>query len=181
MGRDQVITQPARGGKPFTAAPARDAGVWMIRRNDARRGTSRVLEKRTKLELQMYVSGKLHELRTLPLNWDDAGGEPASQSVTHVAYRTLDRISDHRTVFPFITPGEGGSIVFEWRAGRERLEIEFFPGEMPYIRYAEPSGGARVSGYLGEEGVGVEAVRRLLSSLSLRVWVANPAWRRLFS
>ena len=176
-----MITQRARGGEAFTAAYARDDGVWMIRRNDARRGASRVLEKRTKLELQTYVSGKLHELRTLPADWDDAGGGPAAQSVTHVAYRTLDRISDHRTIFPFITPGEDGSVIFEWRAGRERLEIEFGPDETPYVRYTERSGIAKVSGTLGEEGVGMEAVRRLLSALSLRVWVANPAWKRLFA
>jgi hypothetical protein len=155
--------------------------VWLIRRNEVRRNVSRSLEKRTKLELQTYVSGKLHELRTLPSNWDDAGSGPAQQSVTHVAYRTLDRISDHRTVFPFITPGEDDTIIFEWRAGRERLEIEFAPEEVPYVRYVDPLGVTRASSALGDEGVGIEVLRGFLSSLSLRVWAANPTWKRLFA
>ncbi|MEU8097140.1 hypothetical protein ACFWIP_10835 [Streptomyces anulatus] len=180
-----MITYGSRN-RSFLPEGTRDQGdgVWLIRRNETQRSRrhspSRGLERETKLELQSYVTGKLHELRTLPVGWDDADGKPCSQSVTQAAYRTLDRLSDHQTVFPFITPGEDGAVVLEWRAGRERLEFEFSPAERPYVRYSDPSGAEKVSSYLGEDGTGYEAVRAILSALSLRVWAANPAWKRLF-
>ncbi len=166
------------------SAQAQNSGVWLIRRNEsqgARRNShSRGLERETKLELQSYVTGKLHELRTLPVGWDGADGRPCSQSVTQAAHRTLDRLSDHQTVFPFITPGEDGAVILEWRAGGERLEFEFSPDERPYVRYTDPSGAEKVSAYLGADGAGYEAARGILSALSLRVWAVNPAWKRLF-
>ncbi|MFD7504717.1 hypothetical protein ACWC5C_00570 [Streptomyces sp. NPDC001700] len=166
---------------PVRKDEPREAGVWLIRRGDRGGAESRALEKQTKLELQTYVSGKLHELRTLPDDWDDAGGSAPSQAVTHAAYRTLDRISDYRTVFPFITPGEEGAILFEWRAGKERLELEFSPDEPPFVRYIDAAGDLKANGDLGAEGIGYENIRRFLSALSTRVWSVNPNWKRLFS
>jgi hypothetical protein len=169
-------------GRTFAGIHHRDAGIWVIRRQESGQEVSRSLEKErpTKLDLQTYVSGKLHELRTLPAGWDDADGAPLPQTVTHAAYRILDRISDHRTVFPFITPGEDGAILLEWRAGSERLELEFSPDELPYVLYVDPNGVTKMNGVLGSEGVGFESVRGILAALSLRVWTANPAWKRLF-
>ncbi|WP_432013705.1 hypothetical protein [Streptomyces cucumeris] len=178
-----IASEMRRNGK-FASARAderREAGVWLIRRGDRSGPESRSLEKQSKLELQTYVSAKLHELRTLPDDWDDAGGVASSQAVTHVAYRTLDRISDYRTVFPFITPGEDGAILFEWRAGKERLEFEFLAAVPPLVRYVDASGALKANGELGAEGVGYENIRSFLSGLSMRVWSANPSWKRLFS
>ncbi|MER5753080.1 hypothetical protein [Streptomyces sp. NPDC002088] len=172
-----------RFGLRIGARPAAD--LWMIRRTPS--ATSQELrlvgerESESKLELQTHISGKLHELRTLPTDWDGAGGEPLTQTVTHQAYRTMDQLTDFRSVFPFVTPGEEGSVLFEWRAGAERLEIQFFPGESPYVSYVDPEGYRKIEGDLGSRGVSYGEIRRILSSLSTRIWVANPGWKQLFS
>ncbi|MGW3337936.1 hypothetical protein ACWDCL_10715 [Streptomyces sp. NPDC001009] len=164
----------------------RSAGdLWMIRRTPAAAPQDLRLvgerESESKLELQTHISGKLYELRTLPDDWDGAGSGPLSQAVTHQAFRTLDQLTDFRSVFPFITPGEEGSVLFEWRAGLERLEIQFFPDEAPYVNYVDPEGRRQIEGDLGSRGVSYGEIRRVLTSLSARIWVANPGWKQLFS
>ncbi|MER5887261.1 hypothetical protein ABT160_25855 [Streptomyces sp. NPDC001941] len=165
-------TASHRGHDPGT-------GIWLIRRHAAT--PSLDLDGNNKLELQTYVCNKLYELRTLPQGWDGAEGGPTPQPATHLAYRILDRLSDYRTIFPFITPGEDGEVVLEWRAGAELLELTFPPEERPYVYYKDPSGSLQLSGELGTEGVGYEVVRKLLAALSRRVWSENPTWKRLFS
>ncbi|WP_326597874.1 hypothetical protein [Streptomyces sp. NBC_01803] len=139
------------------------------------------IERRSKLELQLYVTSRLRELRTLPPGWDGGSRGPISQRVTHDAYRMLDRISDFRTVYPFITPAEEGAVLLEWRAGVERLEIEFHPTEKPYVRHVSVLGDVQMDGVIGHDGVSYDDVRRALSALSSRIWVANPSWKRLFT
>ncbi|MFB9581711.1 hypothetical protein [Streptomyces goshikiensis] len=156
----------------------------MIRRTQGRSTGQRLAGEReieSKLEIQTYVIDKLRELRNLPYDWDGAGGSPVSQDVAQAAYRALDRIADFRTVFPFITPGEEGSVLLEWRAGRERIELEFFPDDAPFVRHVDSDGHVRINGALGDSGTGYGEVRRSLSNLSSRIWVANPGWKSLFS
>ena len=161
------------------------ADLWMIRRTPT--SSSRDLrlagkrDSENKLELQAYISGKLHELRTLPVDWDGAGGEPLTQAVTHQAYRTMDQLTDFRSVFPFVTPGEEGSALFEWRAGMELLEIEFLAGEPPYVSYRDTDGVTQIDGDLGSRGASYGQIRRVLASLSARIWMSNPNWKQLFS
>ncbi|MGW1768707.1 hypothetical protein ACWCQL_32285 [Streptomyces sp. NPDC002073] len=156
----------------------------MIRRKARARASDGIVGEReieSKLELQMYVSDKLREMRRLPRGWDGGEAPPVSQEVTQSAYRTLERVSDFRTVFPFVTPGDEGSVLMEWRAGRERLELEFFPDEVPYIHYIDSEGRVRINGPWGSGGIGYSEVRRSLKMLSSRIWVANPGWKKLFS
>lgn len=167
------------------ARPRAGSGIWVIRRPaSSSMHDLRLLgehESESKLELQCYISKKLHELRHLPSGWDDAGGAALPQSVSHQAYRTMDNITDYRTIFPFITPGEENSVLFEWRAGVEHLEVEFFPGEAPYARYVGPRGQLELEGDLGSPGASYGEIRRVLASLSARIWLANPGWKQLFS
>ncbi|WP_139063528.1 hypothetical protein [Streptomyces zinciresistens] len=133
----------------------------------------------TKLELQMYISSKLRELRSLETGWDGGHAEPIAQSVTHQTYRVLDHLTESRSVYPFLTPTAEGGVLAEWRAGKERLEIEFSPGEPPYVYAANIDGESRVDGYLSDRGIALEA-KRALKEISLRVWASNPTWKRLF-
>lgn len=163
-----------------------DAGLWLIRRTRAsvhspeqRLAGEREVEN--KLEVQSFIARKLRELGSLPCGWDGAAGSPLSSSIARQAYRAMERVTDHRTVFPFITPGEEGSVLFEWRAGAERLEIEFIPDEAPYVCYVDANGLVQFEGELGDEGVGHAEVFRALSVLSSRIWAENPGWKTLFS
>lgn len=185
-----MIASSVQRNDLFSGLAARRPGnanpcLWMVRRAAEGSPHERHLvdERQTagKLEVQSYVSSKLYELRTLAPNWDGFGNGPLSQPVAHQAYRTLDRLANARTVFPFITPGEDGSVLFEWRAGVERIELEFFPDEAPYIRHVDATGRLRVDGTLQRHDVDYENVRRALSELSSRIWAANPRWKTLFS
>ncbi|MEV6564102.1 hypothetical protein [Streptomyces kronopolitis] len=161
------------------------ADLWMIRRTPTATPRDRRLagerESENKLELQTYISNKLHELRALPTDWDGTGGEPLAQAVTHQAYRTMDQLTDFRSVFPFVTPGEEGSALFEWRAGMERLEVEFLPEGPPYVSYRDADGVTQIDGDLGSHGASHGQIRRVLASLSARIWMSNPNWKQLFS
>ncbi|WP_141724608.1 hypothetical protein [Streptomyces niveus] len=161
------------------------AELWLIRRNRSSASfTDRLAGEREaegKLEVQNYVSAKLHEMTTLPLGWDGFSGGPVAQGIADQAYRALGRIADFRTIFPFVTPGEEGAILFEWRAGVERLEIEFIPDELPYVCYVDSDGLMQIQGSLGVGEIGYGEVRRALSVLSSRIWSANPGWKSLFS
>lgn len=93
----------------------------------------------------------------------------------------MDQLTDFRSVFPFVTPGEEGSVLFEWRAGVERLEIEFFSAEPPYVSYRDADGVTQIDGDFGSRGASYGQIRRVLASLSARIWMSNPNWKQLFS
>jgi len=160
-------------------------GIWVIRRAAARKRTdgsgARLPEGApTKLELQTYVTSKLKELRCLELGWDGAQAGPVTQKVTHEVYRTLDQVTEARSVYPFVTPTAEGGILAEWRAGKERIEIEFTPNDDPYVYVVDSDGVTQVDGYLRERGT-LLGVRRALKEISQRVWATNPTWKRLFT
>lgn len=171
------FARPSRRSEP--------AGMWVIRKvasHLAGESASHFLPPlgaSTKLELQLYTSSKLQELRSLEVGWDGGHADSVSQGVTHQVYRILDQLADSRSVYPFLTPTSEGGVLAEWRAGKERLEIEFTPGEAPYVYAVNVDGELRIDGHLGEKGIAAEA-RRALKDLSLRVWTSNPAWKRLF-
>ncbi|WP_147987041.1 hypothetical protein [Streptomyces sp. t39] len=186
------MTTYSIGRQEYFASVGKRAGIretaelWLIRRN---RSAANFSEQRLagerevegKLEVQNYVSGKLRELTTLPLGWDGASGGPVAQEIADQAYRAIERIADSRTIYPFVTPGEEGSILFEWRAGVERLEIEFIPDEAPYVCYVDSDGLMRIQGALGAGEIGYGELRRALAILSSRIWSVNPGWKSLFS
>ncbi|MGW0908152.1 hypothetical protein [Streptomyces sp. NPDC002853] len=170
----------------FARASRREApGMWVIRKAAAQlvgeigSTSMQSTTASTKLELQMYVSSKLCEFRTLEAGWDGGHAGPVTQSITHQAYRILDQLTDSRSVYPFLTPTIEGGILSEWRAGKERLEIEFSPGETPYVYAVSVDGAVRIDDYLGGGRVASDA-KRALREISLRVWASNPTWKRLF-
>lgn len=168
-------------GRRFEGAPSGD--LWMIRRGGVEGGSDKPRPEpgnEKKLDLQIYVTDKLRELRAFSVDLKDYDSR-IQQTLTHEAYRLMDRISDSRTVYPFITPGEDGSVLFEWRAGSERLEIEFIPGEPAYVSHVDADRQVQMRGPLGARGVEVGQLRRSLSQLSSRVWALNPGWRSLFA
>ncbi|MER7768225.1 hypothetical protein [Kitasatospora sp. NPDC096140] len=168
---------------PRGLRPERE-GIWVIRSEQSRREASDDLRAAashpSKLDLQTYISAKLQQLRTLPEGWDGGSGRAVAQAVTHQAYRVLDHLTTSRSVFPFLTPTDDGGVLAEWRAGRERIEVEFSPDDPPYGFAAGSDGITRIDEYLNSS-TSLAKTKRLLEVLSGRVWAENPTWRTLFS
>ncbi|MBO4162034.1 hypothetical protein [Micromonospora antibiotica] len=94
-------------------------------------------------------------------------------------FEFLQKVSDRRTVFPFLSPDGEGGVLAEWHARKQRIEIEV-DGDGNGLFYASDADGREV--LAGEVSPQSEhKLRRLLLDLSVRVDLENPTWRALFA
>ncbi|WP_212840143.1 hypothetical protein [Catellatospora sp. IY07-71] len=125
-----------------------------------------------------YIRSKLHQLSRLPRDWDGNGGVPVNSVASFGLVGIMGRVSDRRTVYPFLSPFDKGGVLAEWHAGQQKIEVEVDRVGDIYVFATDERGRAILDAELDES---VERkLRQLLNLLSQKVNKENPTWRRLF-
>ena len=69
----------------------------------------------------------VYKIKSLPLNWDGEGGQPASSLAIQVALSLIKYLSNEELPPPFVVPTPRGGISFEWALDNRELDIEILP------------------------------------------------------
>ena len=136
-----------------------------------------------------YADRQLAYLRKLKPDWDGDQGQPPTADSIIAMHQAIKRVSDRRTIYPFLNPDGTGGIVAEWHADGQVLEILSEANGETYF-YGKNSDGELLIDARDEDAEAINSYgyassnrrkfRKLLVALSLYVHHANPAWRELF-
>lgn len=130
-------------------------------------------------ELIRYVKPRLHEMRNLVPGWDGEHGKPSTTNAILSMFEILQKVSDRRTVFPYLSPDGEGGVLAEWHARKQKIEVEIDAEGSAFYYATDQEGRELLEGAVTPQTE--HKLRRLLLDLSARVDQENPLWRELFA